>query len=248
MKIEKISENQIKFVLSQDDLLQRNMQLRELAYGSDKAQELFREVTERAAVECDFHLEPETPLIIEAIPVEHDGVMVIITRINNAGELDPTGFSTLLSNLGLSRTILPKIQQVLGQLGMPPDMSVPLPAILPPPPSFGKGPGGGPARPITIDRSHAIFEFDSIDQAAMACSRLLLVEYIKDNSLLKYEGKYYLVVNNSGKQKLSQVYEKLLVEYGRKFSSREMSKLYLMEHGEVIIPHDAINILSVYIK
>ncbi|MCL2753826.1 MAG: adaptor protein MecA, partial [Defluviitaleaceae bacterium] len=33
MKIERISENQIKFFLTSDDLSQRDIQLHELAYG-----------------------------------------------------------------------------------------------------------------------------------------------------------------------------------------------------------------------
>lgn len=52
MRIEKISENQIKFLLSKADLTERDIKITELAYGSEKTQELFREMMEQAMAEC----------------------------------------------------------------------------------------------------------------------------------------------------------------------------------------------------
>ncbi len=51
MKIERINENQIRCTLSNFDLSVRNMNLGELAYGSEKARSLFREMIQRAANE-----------------------------------------------------------------------------------------------------------------------------------------------------------------------------------------------------
>ena len=45
MKIERINENQIRCTLSSQDLSTRNLNLGELAYGSEKARNLFREMT-----------------------------------------------------------------------------------------------------------------------------------------------------------------------------------------------------------
>ncbi|MBP3261688.1 adaptor protein MecA, partial [Pseudobutyrivibrio sp.] len=44
MKIERINENQIRCTLSREDLISRHIKLSELAYGSAKARELFREL------------------------------------------------------------------------------------------------------------------------------------------------------------------------------------------------------------
>ena len=44
MKIEKINDNQIRCTLTRDDLAQRQLKLSELAYGSEKAKSLFREM------------------------------------------------------------------------------------------------------------------------------------------------------------------------------------------------------------
>ncbi|MFW5645973.1 MAG: adaptor protein MecA, partial [Acetivibrio ethanolgignens] len=43
MKIEKISDNQIRCTLSKKDLLERELRISELAYGTEKAKALFRD-------------------------------------------------------------------------------------------------------------------------------------------------------------------------------------------------------------
>ena len=62
MKIERINENQIRCTLSNFDLSVRNMNLGELAYGSEKARNLFREMIQRAANEVGFEAE-DIPLM-----------------------------------------------------------------------------------------------------------------------------------------------------------------------------------------
>lgn len=87
MKIEKISDSQIKVLLNQSDLKERNIKLNELAYGSEKTQALFREMMEQAVNICDFHVE-NTPLMIEAIPVSTDSIMIIVSKVNESVEIE----------------------------------------------------------------------------------------------------------------------------------------------------------------
>ena len=56
MKIEKINDNQIRCTLTRDDLAQRQLKLSELAYGSEKAKSLFREMMQQAASEFQAEL------------------------------------------------------------------------------------------------------------------------------------------------------------------------------------------------
>ena len=65
MKIEKINDNQIRCTLTRDDLAQRQLKLSELAYGSEKAKSLFREMMQQAASEFGFESD-NLPLMIEA--------------------------------------------------------------------------------------------------------------------------------------------------------------------------------------
>lgn len=98
MHIEKINDNQIKCILSQRDLLARELDLSELAYGTEKARSLFREMIEQAHDDFGFEAE-NTPLMVEAIPVSRDSIILIITRMDNPDELD-TRFSRFSSMAG----------------------------------------------------------------------------------------------------------------------------------------------------
>lgn len=87
MKIEKINENQIRCTLTREDLASRKIKLSELAYGSDKAKALFREMMQQAAFEHGFEAN-DIPLMIEAIPVSLDALVLIITKVEDPEELD----------------------------------------------------------------------------------------------------------------------------------------------------------------
>ena len=91
MKIERINENQIRCTLTSLDLSSRNLNLGELAYGSEKARGLFREMIQKASNEVGFDAE-DIPLMVEAIPLSGESVMLVITKIEDPEELD-TRFS-----------------------------------------------------------------------------------------------------------------------------------------------------------
>ena len=79
MKIEKLNENQIRCTLNKDDLAKRQIKLSELAYGSDKAKRLFRDMMIQASTEVGFEAN-DIPLVIEAIPVSSDCIVLIVTK------------------------------------------------------------------------------------------------------------------------------------------------------------------------
>ena len=49
MKIEKLNENQIRCTLTHADLAARHLKLSELAYGTEKAKSLFRDMMQQAS-------------------------------------------------------------------------------------------------------------------------------------------------------------------------------------------------------
>lgn len=87
MKIEKINDNQIRCTLTRDDLNNRQLKLSELAYGTEKAKELFREMMQQAAIEFGFEAD-NIPLMIEAIPMPNECIVLIITKVEDPEELD----------------------------------------------------------------------------------------------------------------------------------------------------------------
>ena len=87
MKLERISENQIRCTLNRNDLINRELKISELAYGSEKAKALFHDMMAQASDELGFEAQ-DLPLIIEAIPVSGDCVVLIITKVEDPEELD----------------------------------------------------------------------------------------------------------------------------------------------------------------
>ena len=87
MKIERINENQIRCTLSKTDLLERHLKISELAYGSERAKELFRDMMEQANIDFGFDAD-DIPLMIEAIPTSRDSIVLVITKVDSAEEFD----------------------------------------------------------------------------------------------------------------------------------------------------------------
>ena len=82
MKIERISENQLKLTLTKEDLKERDIKLEDLITPSEKTQKLFHDIMEQALDEENFVSE-NTPLMVEAVPMGTEGIMIIVTKVNN---------------------------------------------------------------------------------------------------------------------------------------------------------------------
>ncbi|MBQ0059559.1 MAG: adaptor protein MecA [Lachnospiraceae bacterium] len=87
MKIEKISDKQIRCTLTTADLIDFNMKFSELAYGSEAARALFKEMITKAHDECGFDAS-SGPLMIEAVPTGAGSLTLVITRVDDPEELD----------------------------------------------------------------------------------------------------------------------------------------------------------------
>lgn len=91
MKIEKVNDHQIRCTLTREDLADRELKISELAYGTEKAKNLFRDMMQQASYEFGFEAE-DIPLMIEAIPLNSECIVLIITKVEDPEELD-TRFS-----------------------------------------------------------------------------------------------------------------------------------------------------------
>ena len=63
MKIEKLNENQIRCTLTHADLAARHLKLSELAYGTEKAKSLFRDMMQGAAEQSAYYLQIRLVLV-----------------------------------------------------------------------------------------------------------------------------------------------------------------------------------------
>jgi len=116
MKLEKLNDNQIRCTLTKRDLSSRNMSLRELAYGSENARTLFHEMMEQASIELNFQVD-NTPLMIEAIPSKNEGIILLITKIDDPEELD-TRFSTFSPSNELNNVSLNALSEQFSPEGL----------------------------------------------------------------------------------------------------------------------------------
>lgn len=91
MKIEKVSDTQIRCTLTKEDLANRHLKISELAYGTENAKNLFRDMMQQASYEFGFEAD-DIPLMIEAIPISSDTIILLITKVEYPEELD-TRFS-----------------------------------------------------------------------------------------------------------------------------------------------------------
>ncbi|MCR5251814.1 MAG: adaptor protein MecA [Lachnospiraceae bacterium] len=87
MKIERVNENQIRCILTREDLEERKIKFSELTYGSEKANRLFKDVMQQANFEYGFSVD-EHPLMIEAVPMQSGMIVFVITKVTTPDEFD----------------------------------------------------------------------------------------------------------------------------------------------------------------
>lgn len=85
MKIEKVSDNKIKVKISNNDLMERNIDISSLNYNSLAAQELFWDMIEQAETQFGFNTS-DAQIVIEAAPESDGGYVILITRLLDEAE------------------------------------------------------------------------------------------------------------------------------------------------------------------
>ncbi|HBE86223.1 MAG TPA: adaptor protein MecA [Lachnoclostridium sp.] len=237
MKIERINENQIRCTLTSFDLSVRNLNLGELAYGSEKARNLFREMIQKASNEVGFEAE-DIPLMVEAIPLSNESVMLVITKIEDPEELDtrfakfsPSADEDLDSMPGdLASELLEGADGLLNLLGI----------------DKKEEPEAEEPKEKSSASSIRIYCFQSLDQISDA-ARTIGQVYDGENTLYKKPDtrQYYLVIRNTPDKSLdfSRVCN-LLAEYGSKIHQDYASEAYYREHYEVLIEGHALQSLA----
>ena len=116
MKLERLSENQIRCTLYKSDLADKEIRLTEFAYGTEKAKELFRELMQQASSELGFEVD-NVPLMIEAIPVSQECLILVITKVDDPEELD-TRFSRFTRPVDMDETDEPDDEEEDGGIGL----------------------------------------------------------------------------------------------------------------------------------
>ena len=267
--IERLNDNQIKCTLSKQDLDGKGIKLSELAYGTDKARALFRELMLQAETEVGFEAE-DVPLMIEAIPLSGENLVLIITKVEDPDELD-TRFSRFtgtpeedddfeidtdtelpedergeLTGMGITpeakRTVAEGIIEALKHLE----------STL----SAGKGHESGNVIKAGSEASKdaktksleafRIYAFRTLDQVIVT-SKLVGDVYRSDNTLYKNptDKRFYLYMtnNNNTDAEFTQTCN-VVGEYGTRQRSTYASRAHMDEYFKIIVHGNAIQTLS----
>lgn len=224
MKMELIGENQIKIELTKEDLIERDIKITELAYGGDKARELFREIMEIANEEYGFDVD-NVPIMVEAMPLSLEKISILVTKVTDPDELEEK-----LKKVPKEQVFKP-VDKTFDEIKK---------KIV-------------DARKETLekieekykDNNIVIFSFDDLDTCVFVSKRINNNDFSKSALILDNQ-KYFLTFEMSKNAEQPQIdkLENILYEYGQKHISTMESKFYLLEHGETIIKKDAVEILS----
>lgn len=243
MKIEKLNDNQIRCTLTRADLAARQLQLSELAYGTEKAKSLFHDMMQQAAFEFGFEAE-DIPLMIEAIPASSDSIVLIITKVEDPEELD-TRFSKFAPLPGSDWESRKKeapsklegadtLMELLGKVKERLDSSEQ-------PQESEKQTAPKAAQPAL-----RLFSFVTMDNVLQA-SRLLNGMYSGSNTLYKdpVEDMYILALTQS-EHSLNDFNRmcNMLSEYGSLEKASGAVLAFLEEHCESLISTDAVQQLA----
>lgn len=233
MRIEKLNSRQIRCVLTKEDLMQRELRISELAYGTDKAKELFHDMMEEAS-ELGFEAE-DIPLMIEAIPVSAEALELIVTKVEDPDELD-TRFSkfTEFDELeyeddededeeafhfvsedpeGAAQDVASIEETLSGKLPQKKEEKAPVAQV---------------------------FLFHDPEALIRASEHAALAEYVS-SSLYQDEEQYYLLIEQ--KETYSEEFQKVcnaVLEYGKRYRMNPLQLASFKEHKSLILKKDAL--------
>ncbi|MBR1854726.1 MAG: adaptor protein MecA [Lachnospiraceae bacterium] len=243
MKIEKVNDNQIRCTLTREDLASREIKISELAYGTEKAKNLFRDMMRQANYEFGFEAD-DIPLMIEAIPLNAECIVLIVTKVEDPEELD-TRFSRFApSSEDDDYDDEEEYEDVEDHQEML-DLFHKLQET--------RAGGAVPAETSTQEEQEEklrtrIFAMDSLQQV-MSAANLIAPSFAAKSALYKEEHnqKYLLVVtqDEASREDFDRV-SNILSEYGDLRRSMSGSRIFLEEHCEALVSENALKVLAMH--
>ncbi|MBQ7839164.1 MAG: adaptor protein MecA [Lachnospiraceae bacterium] len=253
MKIEKVNDHQIRCTLTKADLADRELKISELAYGTEKAKNLFRDMMQQAAIKFGFEAE-DIPLMIEAIPLNSDCIVLIITKVEDPEELD-TRFSKFAPSMDDEESDMDPDEYTSGsqestdsifdlfrqiqesrRAELSSDSSAPVKSSEKKADSTDKV-SVGSARVFSFTTMHHLIRLANVTKSF----------YDGNNSLYKNTatGKYALVISEEAisAENFNRICN-VVSEYGRLERSSAGSEAYLKEHYDLICGDKALQTLA----
>jgi adapter protein MecA 1/2 len=175
----------------------------------------------------DFGFETENiPLMIEAVPISTDSIMIVVTKVEDPAQIDEK-----LDSIGerpTHRTFKEPEEDRLTDLKLM---------------------GRDTKERTKNTRKQAqvlMYEFKTFDEVTRAAHAIESI-YIGDNSLYKYDNRYFLVLNKNQRAKVKpEAVVGIMEEFGKSYRATTLSEMFLKEHGKCLIQAHAIDVLAKY--
>ena len=249
MKIEKISDSQIRITLTGEDLAARHLKLSELAYGSEKARKLFQDMMQEANYQFGFEAD-NIPLMIEAIPLAGGSIVLIVTKVDNPEELDSrfSSFSPSVQAVpGASEgTQTSALEQLISSIRKEYTQE----AVSAPAGSHAPGQAENKRREYAKLREyyllHRLYSFRSVNDATRAAADA--AGFTGESSLYysEQDQTYYLSLSMKDVDEMGEMQRILSVisEFGTLVPAAYAREQYLKEHCKTVIADHALQPLS----
>lgn len=251
MKLEKVNDHQIRCTLTKADLADRQLKISELAYGTEKAKSLFRDMMQQAAYELGFEAD-DIPLMIEAIPLSSESIILIITKVEDPEELD-TRFSNFAPSIhSENKEEENETEELLSQVGQE------MPDVLDLFKKLSREVAQKPelleqAKEKLIEKANEAIELErafAFDSLASVIRAAKVVDqfYNGRNSLYKdnQNEAFILMVTKSGHttEEFNRICN-VISEYGQMVRTKSTSanEAFYVEHGSCIVADNAIKTL-----
>ncbi len=234
VKIEKLNDFQIRCTLTAEDLKENHVGITDIAFCSDKAKSLFRDMMQHASDEFGFDLSSTASLFVEMRATSPEDLVLTITRIKDAADIrrfmsgfgagafgGPGGFAENLSE-DERKARMEKYKNFLDKTFRP------------------SGPGE--------ENSPAIrsFRFDSLDDVISA-AREVGAGFGGINSLFRFGSgsNFQLLIHleKENEEEFNRVCD-ALSEYGLALTCTAATENYLKEHGGLILENNALQQLA----
>lgn len=250
MKLERVNDHQIRCTLTRADLAARQLKISELAYGSEKAKSLFRDMMQKASYELGFEAD-NIPLMIEAVPISSESILLIITKVDDPEELD-TRFANFAPSVHENDSDN-NIDELIHSLTSDTDNVLDLFKKIRQNIANAEGSVTETKDPVEdIPYSANSFEltkaysFNTVDEVTKV-SKLLQNFYFGQCSLYRNPkmNKLLLIVHKGSHtpEDFNRVCN-IISEYGISEKFTDATAAYLEEHGELIIKNNALQTLA----
>ena len=230
-------------------MVRRGIQVSDLSYGTEKAKELFKDMMEEAAESCNFTVD-DMPVMVEAIPVNSDCMVLVVTLCEDPEELD-TRFASFAPNVfydengededdGEDDEDFSSLFSRIQEGGMSSLFNNELPSVK-------KIKTRKPGKPVkyTDNAEYRVFSFPLLKDV-ISVSKKIDRAFKGKNTLYrnKINNNYILILHRASKN--DKVFANvclLLSEYGKEERIGSAGEQFMNEHGSVIIADKALQTL-----